>query len=91
MEPLRRTLSRGEALHAQIARHIANDISAGRLINGATLPSTKVLASEWGVSPFTISEAMKLLAEDGLIVNEPRSRRTVRAPRQGRPDLRRDR
>ncbi|WP_226360744.1 AAA family ATPase [Pseudonocardia sp. ICBG1142] len=91
MEPSRRALSRGEALHAQIARHIANDISAGRLVNGATLPSTKALASEWGVSPFTISEAMKLLAGEGLVVNEARSRRTVRAPRQGRSDLLRDR
>lgn len=44
------------------------------------MPSTRRLASEWNVSVFTITEAMKLLADEGMIVSESRSRRVVRAP-----------
>lgn len=83
----RPSLARGEALHAQIARHVRNDIGAGRLRDGMVLPSTKALASEWGVSVFTITEAMKLLANEGLVVSESRSKRTVRAPEQIRPEV----
>lgn len=80
-------LARGEALHVQIARHVRNDIGAGRLRDGMVLPSTKALATEWGVSVFTITEAMKLLADEGLVVSESRSRRTVRAPEQIRSEV----
>lgn len=80
----RPALARGEALHVQIARHVRNDIAAGRLRDGVVLPSTRQLATEWNVSVFTITEAMKLLVEEGLIVTESRSRRTVRSPE--RPD-----
>lgn len=64
----------------QIARHVRNDIAAGRLRDGVVLPATRQLAAEWGVSVFTITEAMKLLAAEGVIVSESRSRRVVRAP-----------
>ncbi|WP_435055967.1 AAA family ATPase, partial [Micromonospora aurantiaca (nom. illeg.)] len=40
------------------------------------------LAEEWGVSVFTITEAMKVLAEEGLVRNESRSKRVVNAPDQ---------
>jgi predicted kinase len=68
----------------QIARHLRNDIAAGRLRDGVVLPPTRKLAGEWGVSVFTISEAMKILADEGLVVSESRSRRVVRAPEQER-------
>lgn len=87
MASSRRALTRGEALHVQIARHVRNDIAAGRLRDGTVLPATKTLAAEWGVSVFTITEAMKLLAEEGLVVNESRARRTVRAPDHSRSDV----
>ncbi len=56
-------LSRGESLHQQVARNIRNDIEAGVLRDGDVLPSTRELAERWDVSVFTISEAMRLLAE----------------------------
>lgn len=75
-------LSRGEALHVQVARHIRNEIEAGVLRDGETLPSTRELAARWDVSVFTITEAMKTLAADGLVENKSRSKRVVRAPEQ---------
>lgn len=73
-------LSRRDPMHMQVARNIRNDIEAGVLRDGQVLPSTRALAERWGVSVFTINEAMKVLAGEGLVVNDPRSRRTVRAP-----------
>jgi predicted kinase len=65
-----------------VARNIRNDIEAGKLRDGDVLASTRELADEWDVSTFTISEAMKLLAEEGLIISKSRSKRIVRAPDQ---------
>lgn len=67
-------------VHRQIARKIRNDIEAGVLTDREVLPSTRELAQEWDVSVFTVNEAMKLLATDGLIINRPRSGRIVRRP-----------
>ncbi|MGE6955016.1 GntR family transcriptional regulator [Staphylococcus capitis] len=80
MSPNEPRLSRSEALHVQIARQIRNDIESGVLRDGETLPSTRELATQWQVSVFTVSEAMKLLAADGLIEAKSRSKRVVRAP-----------
>ncbi|SDY44350.1 regulatory protein, gntR family [Micromonospora pattaloongensis] len=73
---------RPEARHQQVARNIRNEIEAGRLAHGTALPSTRKLAEEWDVSVFTISEAMKVLAGEGLVINESRSKRVVNAPDQ---------
>ena len=83
----RSRLSRSESLHHQVARNLRNDIAAGVLRDGQPLPTTRDLAEQWGVSVFTISEAMKLLTNEGLIVSKPRAGRVVNAPDQ----LRRDR
>jgi DNA-binding transcriptional regulator YhcF (GntR family)/predicted kinase len=77
-------VSRAEALHVQVARHIRNEIEAGVLRDGETMPSTRELAAQWDVSVFTITEAMKVLAAEGLIENKSRSKRVVRAPEQPR-------
>lgn len=80
---------RPEARHQQVARNLRNEIEAGRLAHGSALPSTRKLAEEWGVSVFTISEAMKVLASEGLVINESRSKRIVNAPDQmRRPEVR---
>jgi DNA-binding transcriptional regulator YhcF (GntR family)/predicted kinase len=71
-------LVRSESLHQQVARNIRNDIEAGVLRDGDALPSTRDLAEQWGVSVFTITEAMKLLAKEGLVVSKSRSKRIVR-------------
>ncbi|MGC5330668.1 GntR family transcriptional regulator [Micromonospora sp. DT62] len=75
-------LNRSDSLHVQVARNIRNDIESGALRDGAVLPSTRELAEQWGVSVFTISEAMKILASEGLIESKSRSKRTVRSASQ---------
>ncbi|GAB3479350.1 GntR family transcriptional regulator [Amycolatopsis cihanbeyliensis] len=63
-----------------IARNIRNDIEAGVLKHGQQLPTTRTLADEWGTSVATISRAMNILAEEGVIVNRARSSRLVHYP-----------
>lgn len=85
----RERLNRSQSLHQQVARNIRNDIEAGVLRHGEALPSSRELAQEWGVSVFTITEAMKVLAEEGIVLNKSRSKRVVNAPDQTiRNDLR---
>ncbi|MEH1056160.1 GntR family transcriptional regulator [Micromonospora sp. CPCC 206171] len=79
-----RRLTRTEALHQQVARHLRNEIHAGVLRDGDTLPSTRELAEQWGVSVFTITEAMKLLSAEGLVASKSRSKRVVVAPTHDR-------
>jgi predicted kinase len=63
-----------------VARNFRNKIQAGALRHGEVLPSTRDLADEWGVSVFTITEAMQALAAEGLIVSKSRSNRVVNFP-----------
>lgn len=82
-------LTRSEALHLQVARSVRNDIEAGVLRDGDVLPSTRELAQQWGTSVFTINEAMKALAAEGIVVSKSRSKRIVSAPQQPRrPNVR---
>lgn len=67
-------------LPEQIARLLRNDIEAGVLRHGQALPSTRALADQWGVSVFTISQAMKPLIADGLVIPRSRSMRVVNSP-----------
>jgi len=78
-------LTRGEALHQQIARSIRNQIQSGRLRDGEPLPSSRQMAEEWNVSVYTITEATKILAAEGLVVNHSRSRRLVNFPGETTP------
>lgn len=64
----------------QITRLLRNDIEAGVLHHGQALPSTRAMAEEWGVSVFTISEAMKPLIAEGLVIPRSRSMRVVNSP-----------
>lgn len=74
-------LTPGEGnLPEQIARLMRNDIEAGVLRHGQALPSTRALAEQWGVSVFTISEAMKPLIAEGLVIPRSRSMRIVNSP-----------
>lgn len=84
MSSPRSPLARSESLHHQVARNVRNDIEAGVLRDGDVLPSTRELAERWAVSVFTITEAMKLLAKEGLVASKSRSKRVVRAPEQAR-------
>lgn len=80
-KPLASRLQPGQgSLPDQIARLIRNDIEAGVLRDGQALPSTRAMAEEWGVSVFTISEAMKPLIAEGLVIPKSRSMRVVNSP-----------
>src|SRR5689334_16301536 len=79
-ETRRAALDGSGPLQAQVVRNIRAAIEAGVLRDGEILPSTRELAEEWGVSVFTINEAMKELATDGLVVSKSRSKRIVRHP-----------
>lgn len=79
MSPSRLTPGDGN-LPEQIARLLRNDIEAGVLRHGQALPSTRALAEQWGVSVFTVSEAMKPLIADGLVIPRSRSMRIVNSP-----------
>jgi predicted kinase len=71
---------RAESRTRQVARNIRTAIEAGVLKDGQVLPSTRQLAEQWDVSVFTISEAMKLLMNEGLVMSQSRSKRVVHAP-----------
>ena len=68
------------SLQQRVARNIRTAIEAGVLRDGEVLPSTRELAAEWGVSVFTITEAMKELSAEGLVISKSRSKRVVRRP-----------
>jgi predicted kinase len=63
-----------------IARNIRNAIEAGKLPHGQQLPSTRALADEWGTSVATITRAMAILADEGIVQNRARSSRIVNFP-----------
>lgn len=69
-----------ETLKEQVVRIVRQRIEAGELRDGEALPPTRTLADTMGVSVFTISEAMKALAEAGYVENHKNSRRLVRNP-----------
>lgn len=71
-----------EAMYERVARTLRADIQAGHLRHGQVLPSSRALAEEWTTSVHTISEAMKLLVREGVVVTKSRSQRVVHAPEQ---------
>ncbi|MCJ2014034.1 phosphonate metabolism transcriptional regulator PhnF [Methylobacterium sp. J-076] len=62
-------LSRGAGLAAwrQIADALEGEIAAGRLAQGAQLPTEAVLAARFGVNRHTVRRALAALAERGLV------------------------
>ncbi|MGL4339606.1 MAG: GntR family transcriptional regulator [Rhodoglobus sp.] len=67
-------------LPEQIVRHIRTAVAARTLRDGQALPSTRELAQTWGVSIWTINEAMKALTAEGVVVSKSRSMRIIRNP-----------
>jgi GntR family transcriptional regulator/MocR family aminotransferase len=70
-------------LHEQIEGAIREDIRAGRLASGATLPSSRALAAELGVSRGVVTEAYSQLAAEGYLLT--RQGAPVRVARTVRP------
>ena len=56
------------ALHLQLERELRAAIRQGRLVADATMPSTRVLAAELGVSRGVVVEAYEQLVAEGYLV-----------------------
>ena len=63
----------GQSAYIQIYRQLRDDIVAGRLKDGAKLPSKRFAAAELGVSVITVEHAYELLEEEGYIQSRQRS------------------
>jgi DNA-binding GntR family transcriptional regulator len=61
------TVQRPEPPYVQIVKHIRQQISSGALRDGDMVPSTRKLASEWGVSWPTAAKALTALRAEGLV------------------------
>src|SRR6266487_4292056 len=56
-------------LHRQIATSIRDSIRAGRLPQGSSLPPSRVLAADLGVSRGVVVEAYQQLASEGYLAS----------------------
>ena len=59
------------ALHHQVEVAIRGSIRAGRLGAGATLPASRTLATDLGVSRGVVVEAYQQLVAEGYLVSRP--------------------
>ena len=64
----------------RLARQIRVEIESGRLPHGTLLPPTKALAKTYSASASTVSRAIGLLADEGLVLSTARSGRVVNYP-----------
>lgn len=69
----------------QIRSRIADLIRAGRLPDGARLPTVRALASDLGVAVNTVNKAYAELDRDGLIVSKRRAGTRVTRPKADGP------
>lgn len=60
-------IRRAPARYLQLAAEIRADIQTGRLVPGDPLPTEHDLVERHGVSRFTVREALRQLAADGLV------------------------
>ena len=67
----------GSPLYEQLYRHLAGEISHGRLPSGSKLPSKRKLCALLGISLSTVDTAYSLLAAEGYVTVRPRSGYTV--------------
>lgn len=59
--------SEDEPIYMQIRNQIVVGIASGRLQDGDSLPSVRMLGEELGVNLHTVNKAYKLLREEGFI------------------------
>src|SRR5213076_3269358 len=85
-------------LHRQIETSIRDAIRAGRLPRGSSLPPSRVLAADLGVSRGVVVEAYQQLTAEGYLASQaggytrvaagpPPPAAAPRAPRAPRPDI----
>jgi DNA-binding GntR family transcriptional regulator len=54
-------------IYRQVADHLRQAITSGAYAPGEKLPSGRELAREYGIAPMTVSSALKVLRDEGLI------------------------
>lgn len=67
--------------YRQIAELLIRDIVAGRLADGARLPPERVMAADLGIAVGTLRQALKVLADGGLLTRVQGSGNYIRARR----------
>jgi DNA-binding transcriptional regulator YhcF (GntR family) len=75
--------------YLRIVDDIKRRIADGRLRTGDRVPSTRQLARDRGVALATAAKALTVLAQEGVVVAEPRVGTRVARPRDGRAPARR--
>jgi GntR family transcriptional regulator len=60
-------LDGGAPIFSQVAERLADDIAAGRLAEGARVPSTNELAAFYRINPGTAAKGISVLTDDGLV------------------------
>ncbi|MEV4512356.1 GntR family transcriptional regulator [Dactylosporangium sp. NPDC049525] len=76
-----------EPPYLRIAADLHRRIAAGELRPGDRLPSTRALATQWGVALATAAKALNELRQAGVVRAQPRVG-TIVAPPPGRPGAR---
>lgn len=66
-------------LYLQISELLIRDIAAGRLIDGSRLPPEREMAADLGIAVGTLRQALKVLAEKGLLESIQGSGNYIRA------------
>jgi len=61
----------GVPVYRQVMDQVKRQIASGRLAAGDELPSTRVLSTELGVNPMTISKAYSFLEKEGVVERRP--------------------
>ena len=61
----------GVPVYRQVMDQVKRQIASGRLATGDELPSTRVLSTELGVNPMTISKAYSFLEKEGVVERRP--------------------
>jgi GntR family transcriptional regulator len=61
----------GVPVYRQLMDQVKLHIASGALEPGHELPSTRVLSSELGVNPMTVSKAYSYLERDGIVERRP--------------------
>lgn len=57
--------------YVQVARTLFDEIESGRYSVGSLLPTEFELCAQFGVSRFTVREAVKQLVQQGLVIRQP--------------------
>lgn len=73
-----------QPLYRQLADLLRQEINSGRLQPGDWLPSESRLEQEHGVSRGTVRQALKILADEGLVASRSGRGTFVKRPGDGR-------